>query len=181
MLDNAAKPYNVRLIPARIQSKSVIKNMARFYVYELSRYSGEDIPENGLFKAHEDCFNYDRYWREAGHHPFIIRVDDHLAGFALVNKQGTRSEVDWHLAEFFILASFQKKGIGRQVAGLLLNQFSGVWEVAQMPNNLPAIHFWRSVIQPLTNGQYTEVQQQVKHPHPHEMVIQHFISPAPFT
>ncbi|HBI21047.1 MAG TPA: GNAT family N-acetyltransferase [Legionella sp.] len=181
MLESAVDPCKVKLIPASIQSKSVIKNLARFYVYELSRYNGEDIPENGLFKAHDACFNYDSYWREAGHYPFIIRVDDHLAGFVLVNQKGSRSEVDWHLAEFFILAGFQNKGVGRHVVGLLLNRFSGLWEVAQMPNNLPAIHFWRSVIQQFTSGQYTETQQQVHNPHPHEMIIQRFRSPAAFT
>lgn len=174
MRDAAINPNAVKLMPASRQSKSIIKNLARFYIYELSRYSGEDIPNDGLFKASEACFHFDDYWRDAGHYPFLIQVDNQLAGFVLVNKKGSSKQVDWHLVEFYIIARFQNKGIGRQITRQLFNQFPGLWEVAQMPNNLPAIRFWRSTIQKLTNGQYTEVQKKIQNPHPHEMIIQQF-------
>ncbi len=181
MLNDVITPCKVKLIPADIKSKPVIKNLARFYVYELSRYSGEDIPESGLFEADEASFHYDHYWNKPGYYPFIIRVDNQLAGFVLINKKGSSKKVNWHLVEFYILASFQNKGIGRQIALQLLNQFPGLWEIAQMPNNLPAIHFWRSVIQKFTNGQYTEAKKRIRNPHPHEMIIQQFTSPMLFT
>lgn len=168
--------YKAKLIPAGIELKPVIKNLARFYVYELSRYSGEDVSEDGLFEAYETCFNFDSYWTEAGHYPFIIRVDNQLAGFVLLNNIGSNPNVDWHLVEFYILASFQGRGIGRQVALQLLNAYQGVWEIAQMPENLPAIGFWRSVIQQFTQGKYTEHRELIINPEPHEMILQRFNS-----
>ena len=177
MSHDILEPCKIKLIPAEIELKPVIKNLARFYVYELSRYSGEDIPEDGLFEAFDSCFNFDSYWSSSEHHPFIIRVNDKLAGFVLINKKGSQLDVDWHLAEFYIVASFQNKGIGRQIAVQLLNLFPGRWEVAQMPKNLPAINFWRSVIQQFTNGDYIEQRQQIHSPEPHEMIIQTFQSP----
>lgn len=168
------RSYNIKLIAAPIGSKSIIKNLARFYVYELSRYSGEDVADDGLFEAYDACFKFDNYWNEPGHYPFIIRVDHKLAGFVLLNKKGSSQYVDWHLVEFYILASFQGRGIGRKVALRLLNKFTGVWEIAQMPANLPAIQFWRSVIQSVTNGDYMEYREQIKNPEPHEMIVQRF-------
>lgn len=165
-----------KLIPAEIELKPVIKHLASFYVYELSRYTGEDVSENGLFEPYASCFNFDSYWREADHYPFIIRVDNKLAGFVLMNKKGGSPDVDWHLVEFYILASYQGRGIGRQIALQLLNTFPGLWEIAQIPENLPAIHFWRSVIQQFTHGKYVEHREQIKRPEPHEMIVQRFRS-----
>jgi [ribosomal protein S5]-alanine N-acetyltransferase len=164
--------HTIELVPATIEFKPIIKNLARFYVYELTRYSEEDIPEDGLYEAYDASFNFDKYWEEAGYFPFIIRVDKKLAGFIFVNNEGSSSEVDWYLAEFYVLSKFQNKGIGRQVALQLLSQFTGTWEVTEMPKNLPAIRFWRSIIQQFTKGKYTEI----KSPNPHEMICQRFIS-----
>jgi predicted acetyltransferase len=166
----------VELLPARIELKPVIKNLARFYVYEFSKYNEEDFPEDGLYEPYESCFHFDHYWSEEGYHPFVIRVDDKLAGFVLLNKNGSSSNADWYLAEFYIAAKFQKKGIGRRIALQLLNKFHGTWEITQMPNNLPAIIFWRSVIQQFTKGQYKEERQQIQTPDPHEMIVHTFRS-----
>lgn len=174
MSETISDQYKIELNPAEIELKSVIKNLARLYVYELTRFTGEDIPENGLIEAHDDCFNFDRYWSKAGHYPFIIKVNNQLAGFVLINKEGSDSKVDWHVVEFYIVAKYQGKGIGRHIAHKLLTSFSGVWEVAQMPDNLPAIYFWRSIIQQVTKGKYVEQRKKIHHPTPHEMIIQTF-------
>ena len=176
MSEQIIEQCNIQLIPAEIELKPVIQNLARFYVYEFSRHSGEDIPESGLFEAVDACFNFDSYWSVAGHYPFIIRVDEKLAGFVLINKQGSSLGIDWHLAEFYIIAKFQGKGIGRQIAHQVLSKFPGVWQVAQTPHNVPAIHFWRSVIQQFTNGEYTEERKQIQTLDPHEMIVQTFLS-----
>lgn len=129
-----------------------------------------------MLEAYEACFNFDSYWNEEGYYPFIIRVEDKLAGFILVNKKGSTSDVDWYLAEFYIVAKFQNKGIGRQVALQVINKFPGLWEIMQIPKNLPAINFWRKVIQQFTRGKYTEQRKQIQTPKPHEMIIQKFWS-----
>jgi len=47
---------------------------------------------------------------------FLVKVDDKLAGFVLINKVGSTPEVDWNIGEFFIVFKFQGKGVGRCVA-----------------------------------------------------------------
>jgi predicted acetyltransferase len=73
------------------------------YLAELSRY-GE---VNAAYP------HFDAYWSEDDRWPYLIEVDDQLAGFALVNKwspshQGT----DFAVAEFYILPDFRNAGIG---------------------------------------------------------------------
>lgn len=132
----------VSIIPATKEQIPVVQNMARFYAYDLSKSCGFyqlfdwSFPENGLYEARD----VSKYW-QSNCYPFIIRVDDELAGFALINKIGSLPDVDWNMGEFFIVGKFQGKGVGRQVAFKLFNEFSGQWEVMQMPPNLPAIKF----------------------------------------
>src|SRR6478672_6815823 len=93
-----------RLIPSSQGDQQTIQNMARFYVYDMLRYCGEEsgweIPEDGLY----ECRDLSRYFNEKDRFPFLIRVQQELAGFALINKVGTSSDVDWNIGEFFILA-----------------------------------------------------------------------------
>ena len=174
MLTKHQNNYQIECIPATIDLKPVINNLARFYVYEFSRYTGEDFPPDGLLEAFDTSFHFDSYWNSKDHYPFIFRVDNQLAGFALVNKKGSTKDVDWYLAEFYIVAKFQNKGIGCYIATHLLSQFSGIWELSQIPNNLPALAFWRKVLQKFTHGQYTETLKECLTPHPHQMVVHKF-------
>jgi [ribosomal protein S5]-alanine N-acetyltransferase len=170
----------VELIAAGVQLKSVIKNLARFYVYELSKYvispSRSKIPEDGLYEAYDLYFHFDNFWEKSGYYPFIIRVEDELAGFVLINKNGSESDVDWYMAEFFVIAKFQGKGIGQEIAIQVFNRFSGIWEVKQMPGNSPAIKFWHSVVNRYTNGQFSKSTKRFLDPEAYDMIVLKFDS-----
>lgn len=167
----------IDMIAATIEDYPIIQNMARFYAYELSRYCGitEDIynwafPENGLYEGPD----VSQYWKETDRHTFIIRIDGELGGFVLINKIGSSPEVDWNVGEFFIVAKFQGKGVGRQVAIKLFEQFQGTWDVMQMPSNKPAISFWKKVILDYTKDNYSESIKRIIEPEPHDMVVLSF-------
>jgi predicted acetyltransferase len=170
--------YKIELLTAPIESKIIIKNLARFYVYELSRYSdnlpGWEFPEDGLYEAKDKYFHYDKYWSDPGYFPFLIRVDNELAGFSLVKNSGLTPDVEWNLVEFYIVAKFQGQGIGREIAKQLLDKFSGVWQLMQMPQNTPAIAFWRTVLNEYTNGHFSEEIKILPDPVPHEMNVMKF-------
>jgi len=75
----------------------------------MSRFCGSlknfKMPENGLFKA----LDLSLYRIEKNRHSFLVKVDQELAGFVLINKVGTTPEIDWNMAEFFIISKYQKK------------------------------------------------------------------------
>ena len=63
--------------------KQVLRHLVEFYVYDYSDYMGWDVDEHGVFG-----YRYlDHYWTEPDRHPFFIRVDGRLAGFALVRAE----------------------------------------------------------------------------------------------
>lgn len=154
----------------------VIQNMARFYVYDMSRYCGHlpgwECPDDGLF----ECFDLKSYFVDDNRHAFFIMVGNEKAGFALINKVGSTADVDWNIGDFFILAKFQKTGIGRTIAENIFGSFPGVWEVASIPENTRALSFWRNVVQRYSKGIFSETLKTIQDPVPHPMVILRFES-----
>jgi len=51
----------IKLVPASLSDYPVIQNMARFYVYDMSEYMGNEkgweMPENGLY----ECIDFKKY------------------------------------------------------------------------------------------------------------------------
>ncbi|APZ30014.1 MAG: acetyltransferase [Rickettsia conorii subsp. raoultii] len=75
----------------------------------------------------------------------------------MLNKVGTHYKIDWNMGEFFIIARFQNKGVGRQVAKQIWQMHKGLWEAAVIPENKPALLiFWWKVINEFTKGNYLE-------------------------
>ncbi len=139
---------NIQITAASLADYPVIQNMAILYVYDLSRQCGFispdwALPADGLYQ----CFDLKAYFQEATRRAFLIRVDGELAGFVLLNQKGaSAANVDWSINEFFILAKFQGKGVGKYVAQTIFTQHPGVWEVTIMPENSSALAFWQKTI-----------------------------------
>jgi predicted acetyltransferase len=100
----------------------------------------------------------DRYWTEADHHPFLIRADGRLAGFALVAPTAdfVAGATGHAIAEFFILRVWRRQGVGERAAQALFARFPGAWWVAQNVQNEPAQAFWRTVIDRYTGGRFDD-------------------------
>ena len=169
-----------RLVKATIEDYPTIQNMARFYVYDMSRYCGLkpsrhdwSCPDDGLYS----CMDFKHYFEDADRFAFLIKVGEEKAGFALINKKGSTPDVDWNVGEFFILAKFQGTGIGKQAAEQLFDMFPGVWETAVMLENTGAYPFWSKMVARYTRGSFTEEQNLVPDPEPHEMIIFRFEAP----
>lgn len=55
---------------------------------------------------------------------------------------------------------YRKRGIGKAVAFRMFKQFPGMWEVAEVEENLPAQAFWRKIIQAFTQGEFEEIHRE---------------------
>ena len=153
----------IRIIPASLQDYSIIQNMGRFYVYDMSEFLGFDlgweIPENGLY----ECIDFKKYWETNDAFPFLIRYENELAGFVIIDKKGSDASINFNVAQFFVLKKFQNKCLGRYIAIKCFKKFKGTWEVMVIPGNNGAENFWRSTIRSYTKNNFTEYQRSVKH------------------
>jgi predicted acetyltransferase len=140
------------IVDAR-DSADVIRNLFRLYAHELSDMAGIDIGEDGTFALPKSL---DQYWTDSSRHPFLVRADSKLAGFALVRALDSNT---FDMAEFFVLRKFRRAGAGKSAAWTLFDRFKGNWEVRELIANTPAQAFWRKIIGDYTNGAFEDARE----------------------
>jgi predicted acetyltransferase len=149
---------NVQVENASMEQKVVLRNLLEFYKYDFSEFDPEDVNKHG-----EYGYKYlDHYWIEPERYPFLLKIDEKYAGFALVRKinhEGINGESYYSMAEFFIMKKYRKSGVGKQTAFYLFDLFPGKWEVKEIEENVQAQKFWRKVISEYTNDNYKEIQR----------------------
>lgn len=141
------------LVKATLVDYPIIQAMSLFYIYEVycEDIPGWEYPKDGQFKS----LDYKKYFTEPNH-AFLIKVNDELAGFALIDKACTQAGSDWNMGQFFILGKFQQSHMGEHIAFELWDQFKGIWEVLVIPENIRALNFWRKIIAKYTHHQFAE-------------------------
>jgi len=145
---------------ATVDEKEILVNLMEKYEYESSQYTGAKINELGIY----GCYDWlDDFWQDETSWPYLIRVDDRLAGFALVGDFPIEGQqTDFIIDEFFIIYNYRKQGVGKFVINHLLDQHKGRWGVIYTPKNLPATQFWRKVISEYTNDNYEMVENYAR-------------------
>jgi len=162
----------------------LIQNLIRFYIYDMSEFTGWACPSNGLFGGVDDQAYYfgkrpdlkEALWPDGWTGKgYKVLVDNEIIGFCLVRlfTQDTYQLND--IGEFFILRKFRNKGLGKQVAHAIFDRFPGNWQVRQMVANRPAQAFWRKTISAYTQDQFNDGLKFVDGYG--EMVVQEFTSP----
>lgn len=151
---------NIQLSPVPYEDKSILSNLLQLYRYDSSEYDGHVLNGHGLY-----MYKYlDHQWTDEYRRPFIVRADGEIAGFALVSLDIPREYMKLSTAEqtnsigdFFIMRKYRRKGVGKEAAFSLFQQFRGTWEIRQTLANKPAYEFWKRVIaQYIGEGSYQE-------------------------
>jgi len=150
-------PLHPQIIPATLDDYPTIQNMARFYLYDMTRYCATisdewNMPADGLY----ECLDFKSYFTDPTRKAFFVKVGEALAGFVLLDKKGTSKDTTWNMGEFFIIAQFQEKGISQRVAHEIWKMHPGSWEVSVIPENIKALGFWRKGIARFTHDEYIE-------------------------
>ena len=132
-----------------------VSSLFELYVYDFSATLGLDVESNGRFHTPP----LEAYWSDPRCHGFLIRADEKLAGFALVQERSrlTGDEAVRDVAELFVMRRYRRRGVGERVAVELFERFRGRWEVRQKAENVAATAFWRRVIGRHTRGTFDEI------------------------
>jgi predicted acetyltransferase len=132
---------------ARPQERTTLANLMQLYVHDFSEFwagtpDGE-LQDDGRFAD----YPLDSYWLEPGRVPLLVRIDDRLIGFALLNAVGHGfGEIDHNMAEFFIVRKHRRGGVGTAAARQVFSLYPGRWEIAVARRNAGALAFWRQAI-----------------------------------
>jgi predicted acetyltransferase len=120
------------------EAKPVVHRPLELNAYEFSAIDGRDIVPDG-----EYGYPYlDHYWGAADDRAaFLFYVEDRLAGFALV-RLGNPHQV----AEFLVLPTYRRQGLGTEAARQVLSQFNREWVTHEVPGNEGAAALRRRAI-----------------------------------
>src|SRR5687767_11155220 len=119
---------NVTLHEATSADLPVVKNLVPYYIYDMSVHMGWRCGADGRF---DGCDGIGTYWSEGGKHAFVLRCGEERAGFALVRGDHNEPDVDYSIAEFFVLRKFRGRGAGERIARQLFDRFRGRWRIDQ--------------------------------------------------
>jgi predicted acetyltransferase len=142
---------HVEVRAASLADRLPIYRMLDLYQYDLSEIWDQDLDCHG-----EYGYALDRYWDTDGCHAFVVTVEGHYAGFALVDPSVRMGTDGRWMDQFFVLKKYRRRGVGRLMAKWVFAALPGRWEVGQMPQNHAAQVFWRKVIGECTGGRFRE-------------------------
>ncbi|MBU1194353.1 MAG: GNAT family N-acetyltransferase [Proteobacteria bacterium] len=130
------------IIPA---FKKYLNYMSRYYdIRNIKAWQEKAVKNLGQDVITEDCQVY------------VLKKNDDIAGFAVVNRHLRFNPSGRAIAEFYIQKGLEGKGYGRKLAEYVFSRFEGCWEVAVTAHNNPAQIFWKKVISSYTSGDYSE-------------------------
>ena len=75
----------------------------------------------------------------------------------------TTDPEDLDLAEFFVLRSYRRSGVGRRAAFALWDRLSGHWVVRVSEAHTAGLHFWEAAIEDYTRGSFARGVHPGKH------------------
>ena len=136
----------VSLDAATVADATLLGNLLELYIHDLSAACPDVV------LGPDGRFGYPklpRYWSEPDcRFAFLIRVDDHVAGFVLVTRGSPASDDPDALdvAEFFVLRRYRGTGVGRHAAELLWRRLPGRWTVRVSEANTDGLAFWQRVV-----------------------------------
>lgn len=155
VLSNVSSSEMISLTPAATDERAALESLMQLYSYDWSELGPLDVGDDGRFAD----YPLDGYWQEGWRHPFLLRVDGKLAGFALILERSrlTGAAGVFDMAEFFVMRRYRRRGVGFAAASAAFDRFKGPWEIRQREENVAATAFWRRVIGQYTGGNYDEV------------------------
>lgn len=158
---------DIRIYLAPLEEKQVFLNLMQYYFYDFSEFVPAYVEDSGVYEQYP---HIEHYWEKGeDHFPYLIRVNERLAGFALVKQLRDTPYPTFSMVEFFIMKRFRLAGVGKMFAYTLFNRHRGQWEVFQLRANLPAQTFWNKIIAEYTECDYVERVEEGNH-------IQEFIN-----
>jgi predicted acetyltransferase len=136
---------DVTLVRATLVDQDVLSRLLDLYLAELGPLFDLAPGPGGRFE-----YPYlNLYWQQpVDRFAYVIRVGEEIAGFVLVTRgsPATTDPDDLDVAEFFVLPSFRRDGVGQRAAQLLWDTQPGHWIVRVAEGNAGAEAFWAAAI-----------------------------------
>lgn len=139
---------------AKKSEKGIVEALMQDYMAEFATFEPVEQDADGKY-----VYPYlPHYWGDPNRYPFLIRVGEDIAGFALLRFEANPldGQGEMEMAEFYVTPPFRRSAVGTRTAVHLWNLFPGKWVVRVLKSNKNAYPFWKRAIDDYTGGQYQE-------------------------
>ncbi len=133
----------LQIHPAVQEEEPLLRRLLADYLVELTTFEIAGADREAAPSYH----SLPLYWSECDRFPVLIRIEEEVAGFALMRREPRESTVDWQLAEFCVLPGHRKQGVGQAAIERLFGQSPGRWELEVLVANTPAVAFWKKCLE----------------------------------
>lgn len=167
-----------------LSTARIIKNLYPLYLHDLSAFTAAAPNAHGVLAGPavtsfaEQVAFLDPWWQAPRSlFPFLIRVDELPAGFALVaSGEYVEKGLDCAMQEFFVAHPYRVQRIAERAALQVFARFPGKWEIRILGTNLRAAAFWTRVVQRI-DSDYDEEEGEVAAGHAGK--IMRLVAPGP--
>ena len=138
------------------EQKELLTNLMEKYFYEFAQWATITMDEQGLYGCDKMV---DKYYQNENYLPYIIRVDDKIAGLAVVLCIDSEDiDINFRIDEFFIIYDYRNKGVGQFIVNSIFDKHKGKWDLEYTTRNVPSAKFWPKVIGEYTSGKYKMIE-----------------------
>ena len=152
---------NIQLTRAPASELPLVRNLVPYYVYDQSEHMGWNCNAEWRW---DGCDELPDYWKEPDHHPYVIRVNDDIAGFAFVRPFPGEPERR-EMGDFFVARKFKGRGVGKVSAFQAFDAHPGKWIIRVLDGNRGARSFWAKVVDEYTQGDFVLTAEKFSDPH----------------
>ncbi|MCB1694094.1 MAG: GNAT family N-acetyltransferase [Pseudomonadales bacterium] len=143
---------------AKAGERQVVAALMQDYLAEFATFDYVEQDADGRY-----VYPYlPHYWEDPHRYPFLLRVDDEIAGFALTRLEAdpANGRMVMDMAEFYVVPAYRRRGVGDAAARRLWDLFPGNWSVRVLASNKGAYPFWKQAISSYTDNQFREESPQ---------------------
>ena len=128
---------------AAAAERPLLFRLMQLYFFDATRWSGEDILEDGLYDCDENGLQsyFDAQGRDAA---YILRVDGKPAGFALVEWIPFDGGHIREFADLFVLPTYRRLGLAEAATRRIVLETDGPWLISVFRQDEAALRYWQN-------------------------------------
>jgi predicted acetyltransferase len=129
--------------PASLEDKTLLFRLLQLYFFESTRWSNEDLQEDGLYDCEEEgLLNY--FDLNNGDGAYILRVNGKPAGFALVENVLFEGKKLSEFADLFVLPKYRRLGLASAATIQIVINSKHAWLFSIFRKDQEAIRYWHA-------------------------------------
>lgn len=135
----------IECIAAAASEKQTVWNLFQFYCYDSTEWDPDDVGSNGLYGL--DSAYFSQYWLEPGWSAHLIKVDQQIAGFLLIEPTDAPGVNCAEFADLFILKKYRNQGVAKHIVRQVIVESKQPWVVTVFDDDRSAKVFWSKMFE----------------------------------